>query len=117
MDPVAFDLIQRLLYIRGIYDAYLVTIGPGTKSVDLAYSLHYAQNPMDLIGEDADEAGEYVEKWSVCLTNGQTGWNSGWLALDTRKSKSFQNFISYLLVLDYLIRLSMGCENSERLPQ
>lgn len=78
MDPVVLDLVKNLPYLKGRYG---FTIAPGTVSKDLSMELVYAQHPM----EWADGEYEYVERWSLCLTDGQDGWGSGWLILDTRK--------------------------------
>jgi hypothetical protein len=94
MDPVALDLIQRLPYIKGLYP---IMIAPGTKSKNLAYDLGHAQDPMELDGTE----GDYVEKWSVCLTDGLDEWTSGWLVLDTRKSKFDHFFPPYHAVFDF----------------
>lgn len=96
MDPVALDLIKNLPYLKGQYG---YTIAPGTKSKDLIYDFGYAHHPMAWYeGDD-----EYVERWSLCLTDGFDGWASGWLILDTRKG-SLVLFIFSLS--NYSIQLS-----------
>ncbi|KUJ14890.1 uncharacterized protein LY89DRAFT_686501 [Mollisia scopiformis] len=86
MDPVALDLVKKLPYLKTapFFQAGF-TIAPGTISKDfskdLSKDLSYAQHPLDWYEGDH----EYVERWSLCLTNGFDEWASGWLILDTRK--------------------------------
>jgi hypothetical protein len=63
MDPVVVDLIQRLSLSQGLVRSYNCS---RAKSKNLIRELGFAQNPMELEREAAEEAGDYIEKWSVC---------------------------------------------------
>lgn len=79
MDPVVLDLVKNLPYLRGRYG---FTIAPGMKSDDLINDFCYAQHPIEW------QQGGGMNMWrgGVCVwTDGQDGWASGWLILDTRK--------------------------------
>lgn len=78
IDPIVLDLVKNLPYLKGRHGS---TVAPGTVSKDLSLDLYYALHPM----EWADGEYEYVERWSLCLTDGQDGWCSGWLILDIMK--------------------------------
>jgi hypothetical protein len=83
MDPVVLDLVKRLPYLRNTHISGGQNIGPGMQSFDLrGHGIGYAQDPLDLNDHGLkEEAGLYVEPWSVTLTDGTYG---RYMVLNTR---------------------------------
>jgi hypothetical protein len=93
MDPVVLDLIKRLPYLKNVPLTGGQEIGPGIRSHNLLAHLWFAQNPMEMDGDAKGEAGDYIEPWSIVLTDGYQGT---YMVLNTRTGE-FKDGSVYLL--------------------